>query len=46
MTTLLAGRGTSLDTLLQELRGFFLSLFVADRADDEASTRFSWPRGL
>ena len=45
MTTLLAGLSTSRD-LLQELRSFFRSLIVADRADDAASTSFSWPRGL
>jgi hypothetical protein len=45
MTTLLAGHGTASD-LLHELRSFFFSLFVADRTDDEASTNFSWPRGL
>jgi hypothetical protein len=45
MTTLLAGHST-VHELLHELRSFFLSLFVADRTDDEASTCFSWPRGL
>jgi hypothetical protein len=45
MTTLLAGHGTFHDWL-HELRSFFLSLFVADRTDDEASTSFSWPRGF
>jgi hypothetical protein len=45
MTTLLAGHGSVLD-LLHELRSFLRSLMVADRSDDEASTRFCWPRGL
>jgi hypothetical protein len=45
MTTLLAGHGTARD-LLHELRSFLLSLFVADRSDDESSTSFSWPRGF
>ena len=45
MTALLAGRSIAHD-LIQELRAFFSSLIVADLGNDEASTRFSWPRGL
>jgi hypothetical protein len=45
MTTLLAGRSISRD-LFQELRSFFRSLLRADRADDQASTGFCWPRGF
>ncbi len=49
MNTLLAGRTLAHD-LVQEIRQLFASFFNGtarpDAADDESSTRFSWPRGL
>jgi hypothetical protein len=46
MTTLIASRAVS-KGLMREVLAFLRTLIVADsQADDDSSTRFSWPRGL
>ena len=49
MNTILAGRAFAQDIaneLRQRLRALFSVIARPDASDDEASTRFSWPRGF
>jgi hypothetical protein len=49
MNTILAGRTFAQELaneLRERLRAMFEMLARPDASDDEASTRFSWPRGL
>jgi hypothetical protein len=49
MNTIFAGRTFAQELaheLRQRLRAMFAMLARPDASDDEASTRFSWPRGL
>lgn len=50
MNTIVAGSRTFAQELSSELRQLLRALIAVmtrpDRSDDEASTGFSWPRGL
>jgi hypothetical protein len=49
MNTILAGHTVAQELaneLRRRLRALFDMLVRPDASDDEASTRFSWPRGL